>query len=363
MAEDCNDLSFTLGQVAEQLGGRLVGGADLLITGVRPLLDAGPGDLSFFTNPKYLNQLEQTAAGAIIVPEGVEPPGKNLIVCAHPYLAFARSLELFHPRRPPVETGISDQACVAGDCRVGEGVTVMPFAYVGPGCSLGDGAVIMPGAVLDSEVEVGAETVVHPNVTVYRGTVIGRRVVIHGGTVLGSDGFGYVPDPDGRQHKIPQVGRVVVEDDVEIGANVTVDRATLGETRIARGTKIDNLVQIAHNVRVGEDAILVAQVGISGSTSLGDRVTIAGQTGVAGHIEVGDDITITARAGVTKSVHGEGIYSGFPLMEHGRWRRVHAAYTRLPELLVRLKRLEKAVRRAEQEQAGNIGDESAGTEE
>jgi len=357
-----NDVRFTVGQLAELLGGRAVGESGLQINGVRPLDDAGPGDLSFFTNPKYRRQLEQTAAGAIIVPDGVELPGKNLIVCEQPYLAFARTLELFHPPPAAGETGVSSRACVGAGCRIGEGATVMPLAFVGPGCTLGDNVLIMPGAVLAGDVEVGEGSVIHPNVTIYRGTVIGCRVVIHGGVVLGSDGFGYVPD-GGRQRKIPQVGRVVVEDDVEIGANVTVDRATLGETRIARGAKIDNLVQIAHNVRVGEDSILVAQVGISGSTRLGDRVTIAGQTGVAGHIEVGDDITITARAGVTKSVQGAGLYSGFPLMEHGRWRRVHAAYTRLPELLARLKRLEKAMRSVEQGQSGNTGHESAGSEE
>lgn len=346
MSEQRSHVRFTLGQLAEQLGGQLVGDSELWLTGIRPLQDAGPGDLSFFTNPKYRRLLDSTAAGAIIVPEGVLPPGKNLIVCAHPYSAFALSLELFHPRPAPAETGISPQAHVAGDCRLGTGVTVMPLAFVGPGCSLGDRVLIMPGAVLAGEVQVGAETVIHPNVTVGQGTKIGRRVVIHGGTVLGSDGFGYVPGPDGRQRKIPQVGRVVVEDDVEIGANVTVDRATLGETRIGRGTKIDNLVQIAHNVRVGEDSILVSQVGISGSTRLGDRVTIAGQAGVAGHIEVGDGVTITARAGVTKSVRGAGFYSGFPLMEHQRWRKVHAAYSRLPEMLQRLKRLEKAVKKS-----------------
>ncbi len=343
MSEQRNDPRFTLAQLADRLGGEVVGDSDLPLTGIRSLHQAGPGDLSFFTNPKYHAQLENTAAGAIIVPQGVRPPGKNLIVCAHPYLAFARSLELFHPPAQPEETGVAPQAHVAGDCRVGPGVTVMPLAYVGPGCVLGDSVLIMPGAVLVGEVEVGEGSVIHPNVTVGRGTRIGCRVVIHGGTVLGSDGFGYVPDADGRQRKIPQVGRVVVEDDVEIGANVTVDRATLGETRIGRGTKIDNLVQLAHNVKVGEDSILVAQVGVSGSTRLGNRVTIAGQAGVGGHLEVGDGITITARAGVTKDVRREGIYSGFPLMEHGRWRRVHAAYARLPELLRRLKRLEKAV--------------------
>jgi UDP-3-O-[3-hydroxymyristoyl] glucosamine N-acyltransferase len=350
VSENLENVSYTLGQLAQQLGGRVVGDSALPVSGIRPLHDAGPGDLSFFTNPKYRSQLEQTAAGAIIVPEGVAPPGMNLIVCDHPYLAFARTLELFHPRRKPGETGISPQAHVSDDCRTGAEVTVMPLAHVGPGCSLGDGSVIMPGAVLMSDVSVGEESVIHPNVTIYPGTVIGSRVVIHGGTVLGSDGFGYVPE-GGRQRKIPQVGRVVVEDDVEIGANVTVDRATLGETRINRGSKIDNLVQIAHNVTVGEDNILVAQVGISGSTRLGDQVTIAGQTGVAGHIEIGDGVTVTARAGVTKSVQGAGIYSGFPLMEHRRWRKVHAAYARLPELMERLKRLEKAMK------------ETAGTEE
>ncbi len=344
------DRRYSLEQLAQLLDGRAVGDGSLELSGVRPLHDAGPGDLSFFTNPKYRSQLEQTAAGAVIVAEGVEPPGVNLIVCGHPYLAFARSLELFHPSWKPAETGISPQAMVAGGCRLGEGVTVMAQAYVGPGCSLGRGAVIMPGAVLLADVAVGEETVIHPNVTVGRETQIGSRVTIHGGTVLGSDGFGYVPDAGGRQQKIPQVGRVVVEDDVEIGANVTVDRATLGETRICRGAKIDNQVQIAHNVRVGEDNILVAQVGISGSTRLGDGVTIAGQTGVAGHIEIGDGITITARAGVTKSVEGQGVYSGFPLMEHRRWRRVHSAYTRLPELMNRLKKLEKAVKDAGEKQ-------------
>jgi len=344
VSSEPEQIRFTLGELARELGGQAVGDSGLVLCGVAPLDAAGPRDLSFFTNPRYRSQLEETSAGAVIVPPGAEAPGRNLIVCEHPYLAFARALEAFHPRWVPGEPGVDSRGHVDDDCRLGREVTVMPHAFVGPGCTLGHRVVVMPGAVLVADVDVGEGSLIHPNVTVGRGTRIGRDVVIHAGTVLGSDGFGYVPDADGRQHKIPQVGRVVIEDEVEIGANVTVDRATLGETRIGRGTKIDNLVQIAHNVSVGPDSILVAQVGISGSTRIGARVTIAGQTGVAGHIELGDGITVTARAGVTKSVRGAGVYSGFPLMEHRRWRKVHAAYTRLPEVLERLKRLEKALK-------------------
>jgi UDP-3-O-[3-hydroxymyristoyl] glucosamine N-acyltransferase len=257
-----------------------------------------------------------------------------------PYAALAAALEIFHPAQRP-EPGVSPAADIDHSARIGEAVTAAPGARVGPECEVGDGSVLHPGVVLQERCRVGRDCVLHPNVVLYADTVLGDRVVIHGGSVLGSDGFGYALTPEGHR-KVPQVGRVVVEDDVEIGANVTVDRATLGETLIGRGTKVDNLVQIAHNVRVGPGSILVGQVGISGSTRLGSGVVFAGQSGAAGHLEVGDGARVGAKSAVFSDVPPGETVTGIPAVGHSLWRRIATALPRLPEILRRLRRLEKA---------------------
>jgi UDP-3-O-[3-hydroxymyristoyl] glucosamine N-acyltransferase len=331
---------WTLGDLARQLSGRVEGDPALVVEGIAPLDAAGPRDLSFLANPRYLPRARATRAGAVMVGPGVELPGVSLLVVSDPYLALASVLGLFHPGRRP-EPGIHPAAVVGTDCAFGAGVAVLALAVIGDGCHVGDRAVIMPGAVLGSRVTVGSDTTIHSNVTIYEGCVIGSRVIIHAGTVIGSDGFGFARDGQ-RHRKIPQVGNVAVEDDVEIGANVTVDRATFGSTVIGRGTKIDNLVQIAHNVVVGEDSLLAAQAGISGSTRLGRGVTFAGQSGVVGHIEIGDGAIVGAKSAVTHDLPAGAFVLGHPAIDARIWKRAAAIFAKLPDLRRRLQRLEGA---------------------
>jgi UDP-3-O-[3-hydroxymyristoyl] glucosamine N-acyltransferase len=299
---------------------------------------AGAGQVSFLSNPRYAPEASRSAATAVLVADGVDLPGACLIVVADPYLALARALEIFHPPERP-EAGVRPGAHVPASCRIAPTACVQPGAVLGERCEVDGGAVISAGVVLGNDVRVGDDSVLHPRVTVYAGCRLGRRVVVHAGAVIGSDGFGFARDGD-RHHKIPQVGNVVVEDDVEIGANATIDRATFGSTRIGRGTKIDNLVQIGHNVTVGENCILVAQTGISGSTRLGRGVIFAGQSGAAGHLSIGEGARVGAKSAVLQDLPPGAFVIGSPAIEAGRWRRAVAVFGRLPELRRRLLRLE-----------------------
>ena len=337
----------SLSDLAARLGGRVRGEARLVVDGVAPLQTAGPKELSFLSNPKYLSLALATRAAAVMVAEGVDLPGRTLLVVRDPYLALASLLAIFHPVTRPA-AGVSPDAVLGKDCRLGDGVCVMARAVLGDGCRIGDRAVVMPGVVLGRSVTVGADATLHPNVVVYERCVVGDRVILHAGAVIGSDGFGFAREGS-RHHKIPQVGNVVIEDDVEIGANVTVDRATLGSTVIGRGTKIDNLVQVGHNVRIGEDCVLVAQAGISGSTSLGKGVVFAGQSGAVGHIKIGDGAVIGAKSAVTHDLPAGSFVIGHPAIDAGLWKRATAVFGRLPELRRRLMRLESARGRGEKE--------------
>ncbi len=326
-------------EVAERLSCRLEGDAGAEITGICGLEEAGPGDLALVAEARYLPRLAESRAAAVILAEGLPAVDRPALRAANPHLAFARALQLFHPSAVP-PPGVHPTAVVAAAARIDK------RAWVGPLCVVGGGAEVGAGSVLEGQVWVGAgvrigrECWIFPQVTLREGTRLGDRVRIHSGTVLGADGFGYVRD--GRQHvKIPQVGGVVVEDDVEIGANVTVDRATLGETRIGRGTKIDNLVQIAHNVRVGQDSIIVAQVGISGSTRIGSGVTLAGQVGIVDHVSIGDNVIVGAQSGVSKDIPEGSVVLGSPAMPHTEFKRQLAALARLPLLRRALQTLEE----------------------
>lgn len=330
-------------QIAAACGGKLVG-RDVEITGLAGLNEAKPGDLSFLANPKYADYLKATGASCVIIPAGTAAdPSKTYLVSDNPYLAWAKAVTLFvqSAAEKPVP-GVHPRACVDPDSKVDPAASVGAMAVVEAGAEVGPGTVVMPLAYIGRRAKLGRDCLIYPNVSVREDCVLGDRVILHCGTVVGSDGFGYAKDGD-RQFKIPQVGNVLIGDDVELGANVTVDRGAAGPTVIGRGTKVDNLVQIAHNVRIGEDCVVVAQSGIAGSTKLGDRVILAAQAGVVGHIEIGDDSIIAAQSGVPKGLPPKSIVFGTPARHHMRAKRIEAVVDRLPEYAKRIQELERKV--------------------
>jgi UDP-3-O-[3-hydroxymyristoyl] glucosamine N-acyltransferase len=344
--------SWTLGEIAARVGGRLQGDPDGRVTGIRPLEEAEAGDLSFVSRPDYRDQAVRSRAGGLLAADAAPFPGRNVIVVPNPYAALAEVMDLFFPPAPP-EPGISPQALVGEDCDLGDGVAIGPFAVVGRRCTIGPGAVLRPRVVLGDDVRVGAGAVLHPGVVVYPRTAIGARVTVHANSVLGSDGFGYAEAGGGRR-KIPQVGNVIVGDDVEIGACVTIDRATFGSTVIGARTKIDNQVQIGHNVQIGEDCVLVAQVGVAGSTRIGRGAICAGQSGVSGHLTIGENARIGAATAVLQDLPPGAFVLGAPAQEHRAWKKQQAALRRLPDLLHRVGRLETTV------EAGEVRDPPGG---
>lgn len=327
-----------LSEIASRLGLTLKG-KDLEITGVNTLAEATASELSFLANPKYAPQLETTGAGAVLVSADQAMNSKPCLISAHPYLDFARSVQLFAKPQGSFE-GISPLTFVHEAARIDPSAAVAPFVYIGPGAQVGAGVRIFSGSYIGEDCSIGEDTIIYPNCSLMAGTLVGKRVILHAGTVLGSDGFGFAQAASGMT-KFPQIGRTVIEDDVEIGANTTIDRAALGETRVGHGTKIDNLVQLGHNVRVGRNCIIVSQVGIAGSTTLGDGVVLAGQVGVAGHLNLGDGCRIGAKSGVGKDVPPGQDLSGIPVMPHGSFLRASAIMPKLPEMKRRLGRLEK----------------------
>jgi UDP-3-O-[3-hydroxymyristoyl] glucosamine N-acyltransferase len=334
-----------LGDLAERLGAGLVGNPDLEIRSVAALDEAGPGQLSFASNPKYAGLLQTTRAEAVIVGPKGRVEGRAQLVSPNPYLAFARAVALLHPVDHP-RRGVEPGAHVHPSAQLGEDVSALAGSCVDEGAQVGPGTVLYPGAYVGRETRVGRDCVLYPNAVVREGCILGDRVILQPGVVVGSDGFGYAQD--GPAHvKIPQVGIAVLEDDVEVGANTTIDRAALGETRIGRGTKIDNLVQIGHNVRVGEGCLLVAQVGVSGSTRLGHHVVLAGQVGVVGHIELGDRAVVGAQSGVGSDLSPGATVSGSPAFDHREWLKAQAAFRRLPQLRQEVKELERRLRELE----------------
>ncbi len=340
----------TLKELAELVGGSVKGDGSVAITGIAGIREAGPHDLTFIDNPKYSSFARTTDAAAIIVAKEQELD-KPLLVVKNVRMAYGAVAGLFQ-REPDFPTGVSDKAVVEESARLGEGVAIHPLAYIGADAEIGARARIMSGAVIEEGAIIGEDCLIHPNVTVKYGCVLGNRVIVHSGTVIGSDGFAYAQD--GARHvKIPQIGTVLIEDDVEIGANCAIDRASLGKTWIKRGAKIDNLVQIAHNVVVGENTMIIAMVGISGSSEIGANVILAGQVGVAGHIKIGDRVMVGAQSGLHKNIGDGEIISGSPAIPHRQWLRVAQYSAKLPEMHKRLVALEKMVSELEEKLSGD----------
>ena len=331
-----------LKDIAERLGCRLEGDGELDIHRVNGLENAGPGDLTFFTNPKYGPQLRATRASAVILGPDAEAAPCAMLRAAQPYLAFAKAVELFVEDWQPAP-GLHRLAAVGDGARIGDGASIGPFAVIGDRAVVGAGTIVYPHVVIGRDAEIGDACVLHARVSIRERVRIGRRVVIQDGAVIGSDGFGFARQPDGSHHKIPQIGGVVIEDDVEIGANSTVDRPAVGETRIGAGTKIDNLVQVAHGVKIGRNVLLAAQVGIAGSTQIGDSVTLAGQVGVAGHLTIGNGVIATAQTGIPNSVEAGSFVSGYPAIPNRDWLKASAVFRRLPELRKLVSDLEQRI--------------------
>jgi UDP-3-O-[3-hydroxymyristoyl] glucosamine N-acyltransferase len=333
--------SRTLKELAEYLGGIVRGDENCRVGGLAPLEAAGPDSITFLANPKYASKVAETGAGAVLMAPGGEGYGRNVIEVANPYLAFARLLTLFYVQ-PHTPRGVMPEACVGVGVALGEDITIYPGAIVGDNVTLGDGCVIHPGAVIYAGATIGDNTTIHSNAVVRERCRIGNRCVIQPGAVIGSDGFGYAPDGSGY-YPIPQIGIVVLEDDVEIGANTCIDRAALEVTLVRRGTKLDNLVQVAHNCQIGEDCMIVSQVGISGSTKIGNHVTLAGQVGVAGHLTIGDNVIVGAQSGVPGSLAANAGYSGSPVQPHKEWLKSMAVVANLPDLRKTVAALEKRI--------------------
>lgn len=315
-----------LSEIVKLVSGRYAG-PDATIRGVASLAEAGPDQIGFLSNPKYAAQVDATRAAAILVANELEGDSPRWIRVADPYFAMATVVAAYFAVRPRPD-GISPQAAIASTATIGKGTAVGAFTAIGDGVVLGDDVVLYPNVTVEAGVRIGDGTIVYPNVSIYHGSIIGRRCIIHSGAVIGSDGYGFATH-GGRHHKIPQVGIVRIEDDVEIGAGTTIDRAALGETVIGEGTKIDNLVQIGHNVRVGKHCFLVSQVGIAGSTTLGDYVAVAGQSGFAGHLKIGSRVQVAAKSAVLGDVPDDMRVMGIPAVPFREYARREARLRKL----------------------------------
>ena len=340
--------SFLLGELADIVDGQVIGDRNLVITGVTGIKDSCRGKLTFLANPKYESFLSVTKASAIIASDDISDKySGSIIKIDNPYLAFFKVVKLFDtPHVEKYKRGIDKSISVGENVKLGEYIHISMNVHLGDNVKIGNGVTVLPFVYIGDDVEIGDDCLIYPNVTIREGCRIGDRVIIHSGAVIGSDGFGYAHE--GRvQKKIPQIGIVVVENDVEIGANTTIDRSTMGKTIIKEGTKIDNLVQVAHNVVIGENSIIAAQAGISGSTELGNGVVLAGQSGLVGHIIIGDNAKVGAQSGVTKSIPADTIVSGYPAREHTIARKIYAASVRLPNLLKEFRDLKERVEELE----------------
>jgi UDP-3-O-[3-hydroxymyristoyl] glucosamine N-acyltransferase len=343
-----------LSELAAHLDCRLEGDGSIEIVRVAGIQRAEPGDLTFLSNPRYLPELATTRASAVIVgsKETATKTGASLLRSDDPYSAFARAVSLFaHVIAPP--KGVDRLAAVAADATVGADVSIGPFVAVGAGASIGARTIVYPHVVIGPGAEIGEDCIIHSHVAIRERVTIGHRVILHDGVVVGSDGFGFAPQKDGTHLKIPQLAGVVIEDDVEVGANSTIDRPAVGETRIGAGSKIDNLVHLAHGVALGRRVLLAAQVGIAGSTTVEDDVMMAGQSGVTGHVRVGRGAKVGAKSAVLQSVDAGAFVTGHPAFEHTEWRKAAVVFRQLPALKKRIDELERLVAELEEKLAAS----------
>jgi UDP-3-O-[3-hydroxymyristoyl] glucosamine N-acyltransferase len=331
-----------LRELAERLGCRLEGDGTIDILRVAAIDAAGPGDVTFLANPKYLPALASTGASAVIARADVPEGPCAMLRTDDPYLAFARAVGLFAPETRPAP-GVHALAAIATSAAIGRDVSIGPFVAIGEEARIGDRTLIFPNVTIGPGAVIGDDCVIHANVAIRERVTLGHRVTLQNGVVIGGDGFGFVRRSDGSHEKIPQVATVIIEDDVELGANTTVDRPAVGETRIKRGTKIDNLVQVAHGVTVGRNVLMAAQVGIAGSTDIGDDVMFGGQVGVGGHLTIGKGAVAVGQSGVTNSIEAGAMVAGYPAIDSREWRKASVIFRRLPELKRRIEELEARV--------------------
>ncbi len=335
-----------LKELADWVGGTVTGDGEVEIHGVASIEEAKGGEITFIANPKYLSKLNETRASAVIVSPEVTSAEKALLSVKNPYLAFARILALFS-HKPYQPRGVDPHAWVSPTAQLGKDLTVYPLVYIGDRCRIGDRVTLYPGVYMGEDSSIGEDSILQANVSVYPGMVIGKRVILHSGVVVGSDGFGYAKEGK-KNFKIPQVGKVEIEDDVEIGSNTSIDRGALGNTVIRRGAKIDNLVQVAHNVVIGEDSVICGQVGISGSTRVGNNVTLAGRVGLTGHITIGDNVMVGAYSGVHHDLAANQAYTGTPVLPHREFLRVMSVFPKLPEMKKTLAEIERRLKKMEE---------------
>lgn len=333
----------TINELAKLVGGTVSGDENTTVNGVAGIGSARDGQITFLSNGKYRDKLQDTDATAIVLSKNEEPtPDIPTIQVDNPDLAFAKIADILEREEQKYQPGVHETSVVADDAKIGDDVSIQPHVTVESGAEIGDGTVIMSGSYIGEDVQIGDDCKIFPNVNIMRQTEMGDRVLVHASSVIGCDGFGYVKEGEERK-KIPQLGRVVVEDEVEIGSCVTIDRARFDETRICKGAKIDNLVQIAHNVTVGQNAVIVAQSGVAGSSSIGTESMLGGQSGVAGHLEVGDGVRVAARAGVTKDIDDGEVVSGFPAQPRSKFNRKQVLTRKLPALADHLSELQEKV--------------------
>ncbi|MDN3514018.1 MAG: UDP-3-O-(3-hydroxymyristoyl)glucosamine N-acyltransferase [Candidatus Brocadia sp.] len=348
----------TLQELSEYVGGTVIGDPSTKIRGVMGIDDAQEGYITFISNNKYIKKINQTKASAIIVSPklkdtNISPPQKrqrNLLVCNNPYLAFAKLVELLMYKKPTYTKGIDSTARIDKTAVIGQDVSIHAYATIGQNSQIGDRVVLSHCVYIGDNCIIGDDTIIYPNAVIYHETVIGKRVTIHSNTVIGSSGFGYAPDGQGY-YKIPQIGIAIIEDDVDIGANTTINRAVMGETIIRKGTKIDSQVVISHNVEVGENSLIVSQAGIAGSVKIGRHATIAGGAGIVGHVQIGDNVTVGGYSGVINDIPSNETYLGAPALPIKRMRKCYVIIEKLPEMREYIKTLEKRIKHLE----GSVG--------